>query len=824
MTIDGRTGIDARAAGIDARAGKDDAEDDGTYVGRGVRSIDGAAFVAGRARYTADYSFPGQLHMHLVRSPHAAARIRQVDLSGAVKVAGVIRAMDGSEAAEHLDPIPHYIDPAVFGGRSVGIRTLALDHVWHYGQPVAVVVAKDKRTARYAASRVRVEYDVLPAVLDAERALQPDAPRVVPGWDANAIMQVPFVGGDAETAFSRADRVVRTRVRIHRFSTQPIETRTYNATWEAGAQQLTLYASAQNPHPLRHVLASALRLAENQIRIIAPAVGGAFGMKMHGHPEEALICLLARLTGQPVRWVEDREECLLIGAREQFHDVELALTSDGIILGLRDRFIANTGAPSACPGWGMAFLTALTMPGPYAVRHVDVTMTAAVTNKPAWNAARGYGKEATALALELAIDHAARELGLDAIDMRCRNFVPKNAFPYRSPTGLVYDSGDYEGAVRKALDALDYATWRKQQGELRERGRYLGIGLAYELTPEGGALPGTMVAGYDSSTVRVDPGGSVMVLTGVTSPGTGNPTGIAQIVADELGVTLESIRVVQGDTTSCPYGFGNYSGRSTIVGGGSAALAARAVREKLAKVAGGLLGVEAATIMFERGVLTSRSAPDRALTIAEVAYAAYTRAYDVASVIEPPLEATATFRPGLISHTPDEHGKINPYPSYSNAAYATVCEVDLETGKVTLLRFAAAHDCGRAINPVLVEGQACGAIAFGIGGMLGEDIVFDAGGAQLTRSFTDYVMPRALDVPAVAMVHHDSPNPVTFMGLKGAGEAGVGGSAAAVVNAVNDALAPLGVEITDLPLSAPRIWAAIQLAKQRRQEPRREVA
>lgn len=796
----------------------------GGYIGQSVRSLDGAAFVAGRAQYAADFVFPGQLHLQLVRSTHAAARIKGVDLSGATKVAGVVRAIDGREAAEHLDPIPHYLDPAVFGGRTVAIRSLAVDRVWHYGQPIAAVVATDKRTARYAAARVRVDYEPLPAVLDAEAALAPDAPRVVPEWDANAIMQVPFVGGDAEAAFRRADRVVRTQVRIHRFSTQPIETRTYNALWDCGAQQLTFYASAQNPHPLRHVLANALKLAENQIRIIAPAVGGAFGMKMHGHPEEALICLLARLTGQPVRWVEDREECLLIGAREQYHDVELALTADGVILGLRDRFIANTGAPSACPGWGMAFLTGLTMPGPYAVRNVDVTMTAAVTHKPSWNAARGYGKEATALALELAIDRAARELGIDAIEMRCRNFVPKTAFPYHSPTGLVYDSGDYEGAVRKALEALGYEEWRAKQRQLLEAGRYLGIGLAYELTPEGGALPGTMVAGYDTSTVRVDPGGSVMVLTGVTSPGTGNPTGIAQIVADELGVVLESIRVVQGDTTSCPYGFGNYSGRSAIVGGGSAALAARAVRDKIVQVAGGLLGVDAATIVIHRGVIRSSASPERSLTIAEAAYAAYTRAYDVAAVIEPPLEASATFRPGLIRHTPDEHGKINPYPSYSNAAYATVCEVDAETGKVRLLRFAVAHDCGRAINPVLVEGQACGAIAFGIGGMLGEDIVFDAAGVQLTRGFTDYVMPRALDVPAVDMIHHDSPNPVTFMGLKGAGEAGVGGSAAAVVNAINDALAPLAVEITDLPVSAPRIWSAIQAARQKRAEPRRKVA
>jgi carbon-monoxide dehydrogenase large subunit len=783
------------------------------YVGQSIRTLSGDAYVSGQAKYTSDFAFPGQLHAHIVRSPYAAAKIKRVDLSGALKVAGVVLALEGKEAAANLDPIPHYIDPAVFGGKSAPVRCLALDHVWHYGQPVAVVVAEDKRTARYAASRVQVEYEPAKPILDAEEAAKPGAPVVVPGWDNNSIMALPFANGDANKAFERADRVVKTTVRIHRHSTQPIETRVYNAVWDHENHAVTLYGTAQNPHPLRHVLSQALRMPENLIRIVAASVGGAFGMKMHGHPEEALICLLSKKTGRPVKWVEDREECLLIGAREQLHEVELAVTKSGEILALRDRALANTGAPSACPGWGMAFLTGLTMPGPYKVTDVDVLMNIVVTNKPSWNASRGYGKEATALALELALDNTARVIGVDPIEMRIKNFVPKDAFPYNSPTGLIYDSGDYAGCVRKALEALEYDKWKAEQSSARTSGRLFGIGLAYELTPEGGAIPGTMVAGYDSSTVRVGPDGSVMLLTGVTTPGTGNPTGMAQIVADELGVDLDSIRVIQGDTTTCPYGFGNYSGRSTIVGGGAAAMAAREVRAKLVTVAAGLLGVDAATVSVDRGAFTSTAAAGKALTIKEVAYACYTRAYDVGLAITPPLEATCTFRPGLIRHTPDAQGRINPYPSYSNAAYAVVCEIDRDTGQVKLLKFSAAHDCGKVINPILVEGQACGAISFGVGGMLNEEIRFDANGKQLTNSFVDYVMPRALDMPAIAVAHHDSPNPVTYMGLKGAGEAGVGGSAAAVVNAVNDALAPLGVSIYDLPLTAPRIWDAIQRSR-----------
>ena len=791
----------------------------GGYVGKSVRTLEGKAPIAGKAKYTNDFYFPGQLHAHIVRSPHACADIKNIDKSGAEKVSGVALVMTGAEAAEHIDPIPHYIDPSVFGGKSATVRCIALDQVWCFGQPVAVVVAEDKRIARYAASKIIVDYNVKTPVVDTMDALKDDAPIVVPGWDNNLIMQVPFANGDIESAFKLADRVINTEVKVHRFSTQPIETRCYNAVWEHETESVTLYGTVQNPHPLRNVLSNILRMPENKIRIHAPTIGGAFGMKMHGHPEEGLICLMTKVLGKPVKWTESREECLLIGAREQVHDVELAVKKDGSILGLRDHYVANTGAPSSCPGWGMSFLTGLSMPGPYAVRDIDVLLSAVVTNKPGWNASRGYGKEVTALALELSIDNAARQLGIDPIDMRLKNFIKSDQFPYDSPTGLIYDSGDYSGVLQKAVTAIDYPYWKQKQKEGLDEGRYIGIGVGYELTPEGGALPGTLVAGYDSSSVRVGPDGSVRVLTGVTSPGSGNPTGIAQIVADELGVSLDTIEVIQGDTTTCPYGFGNSSGRSTIVGGGSSALAAQDVRAKIIAVAAALMEVDEKTVTMKEGLIKSGS---KSVSLQEVCYAVYTRSYDIASIVEPPLESTKTYKPGLIRHTPDENGRINPYPSYSNAAFVAITEVDIETGKVTLLKFSVAHDCGKAINPILVEGQANGAISFGIGGSMSEDITFDENGRQLTKSFMDYVMPRASDFPDIVQDHHDSPNPVNYMGLKGAGEAGVGGSAAAVVNSVNNALSSFGVVISDLPVTAPRVWAAIQAA--RRAQPQRKVA
>ena len=789
------------------------------YVGNSTSTLDSAAFVSGRSTFTADHSFPDQLHAHFVRSTHASAKIVGVDLSGAEKVAGVVLAMDGAEAVKHLDPIPHFVDPILFGGKTTVLRCLALSQVQYFGEPVAVVVAKDKKTALYAASRINVTYEPLEAVLDAAEAVKNTAPRVVPDWEDNLLMQVPFGGGDCATAFDAADHVVKSKLRVHRQSVQPIETRCYNAVWDDSDSAITLYATAQNPHPLRYVLTHVLRMPENRMRIVTSATGGAFGLKMHGHPEEALICLLSKLTKQPVKWVENREECLLTGGREQDHELEIALNADGQILAIRDQYLANVGAPGATPGWGMAFLTGISMPGPYDVPNLEVLADIVVTNKVPWSSCRGYGKEVTALALELGIDKAARELGMDPAEIRIKNFIPSDAFPKKSATGLIYDSGDYAGALTKTLELIDYDEQRRQQKVLRESGVYMGIGVAYELTPEGGTLPGTLVAGYDTSTVKVDPSGFVTVLTGVTDPGGGNRTGIGQIVADALGVEFENVRILQGDTQACPYGFGNYSGRSTIVGGGSAALAAADIKAQIKMLAAAMMEVSEDSIEIYRGMVTTTADPTAQLSFAEVCYAAYTRNYDIAACIEPPLEATRTFKPDLISHIPDEEGKINPYPSYSNAAYATVCEVDIETGKVTLQKFAVVHDCGKTINPILVEGQACGAVAFGIGGMLGEEIVVDPSGRQLTTDFADYIMPRAGDVPEIAVGHHDSPNPVTFMGLKGAGEAGVGGSAAAIVNAVNDALCSLNVEIDELPVSAPNVWSAIQAAARSSKEP-----
>ncbi|MBI3950801.1 MAG: xanthine dehydrogenase family protein [Acidobacteria bacterium] len=783
-----------------------------SYVGSRVRLIKGDLFVTGRARYVADINLPGTLHLGILRSPHAHARIRGIDISAAVRAAGVVKVLTGQESRQCLDPIPQFIDPAIYGGKHTDVHCLAVDKVLYQGHPVAAVVASSKHEVRAALSLIQVDYEPLPAVANAEVGLQPDAPKLIDQWGDNVLFRFGFTGGDVEQAFRTADHVIKDTIKIHRYSTQPIETRAYVAVYNQFDETLTLYATAQNPHPLRNVLSSALRTPENRIRVIVPNLGGAFGLKMHGHPEEPLVCLLAKLTGRPVKWVEDREECLLIGGREQIHHFEVAFNNDGRIVGLKDNLVGDVGAPASTPGWGMVFLTALTMPCGYRIEDMDVQFAAVVTNKGPWNASRGYGKEATNLVMERIMDMVAGCLGMDPAEVRYKNFVPPDAFPYKTVTGLVLDSGDYHATLKHALELIGYQQLREEQRRLRLQGRYIGIGMAYELTPEGGALPGTLVAGYDTSTVKVDPGGKITVLTGVTNPGGGNDTGIAQVVADELGVDISEIRVVQGDTDACPYGFGNYSGRSMIVGGGSAALAARDVREKMAKVAGVLLGEDPRNLVFNQSRIYSKDSPDTSLRFGEAAFAIYTRAYDVASIVEPPLEATRTYKPSHINHTPDEKGRINPYPSYSNGAYIAVVEVDLETGRVKVLKFAVVHDCGVIVNPLLVEGQIQGAVAMGIGAALGEELVYGEDGQRFTTSFKEYLMPRAADIPPIEISHHCSPSPYTLLGNKGGGEAGVGGSKAAVVNAVADALAPFGVAIRDLPLKPPTVWRLIQEA------------
>jgi carbon-monoxide dehydrogenase large subunit len=784
-----------------------------SYVGSSERKHNGDRFLTGRVEYINDVVLPGTVHMAVLRSPHAHARIVRVDTTKAKNAPGVVAALSGEDARSLCNPIPHFIDPAAFGGKTAEVRVLAVDKVIYQGQPVAAVVAATAGDAQAALDLIEVEYEPLQAVVHGGAASAEGATLIHEEWGDNVVITVPFVEGDVDAALEQADHVIEETLQIQRYSSQSIEPRGYVASWDESSEMLTFHGAVQNPHPLRFVLAKALNLDEGQVRVIASSLGGAFGLKMHGHPEEPLTCVFSRLTGRPVKWIEDRRETLLVGGREHSHCITVGFTNDGKVTALRDHFIANIGALGATPGWGMAFLTALSFPTGYKIPNTDCVVTAVTTNKAPWNATRGYGKEGTNLVMERVMDMVAARTGIDPAEVRRRNFIGKDEFPYKTNSGLNVDSGDYHALLDKVLDLVDYDSLREQQAKAREEGRHIGIGIAFELTPEAADIPGSLVTGFDTSTVRMDPSGKVLLLTGVTTPGSGNDTSMMQIVADELGVLLSDVTVIQGDTTVCPYGFGHFSGRSMVVGGNAALLAAGDIKQKLVKVAAAMLEADEADIRLGQRMATLASDPEKSIPIADVAYAVYSLTFIFAKGVEPPLESTRVYMPDNIDHTPDEKGRIQPYPTYSNAIHAAVVEVDVETGKVTLERLAVGHDCGTVINPLYVEGQMEGAIAMGVGAGLTEEQRYDDEGNFISNSFKRYLLPRAKDMPSIEMVHQVTPSPFTLLGVKGAGEAGIGGAQSAIANAVHDALAPLGVTVRKMPLTPATVLDAIEEAR-----------
>lgn len=785
------------------------------HLGASARRRAGEAYLTGRVSYTADISLPGTVHLALVRSPHAHALITGVDYKRAASLPGVLLVLSGQDAAEDAEPIPHNLDPAGLGGQHADVRCLALGKVVYAGQPVAAVVGETVADARAGAAAVEVAYRPLPAVLDSAAALADDAPLLYDGWSSNVMIAGTAGDGDFDSVAQTAPYVIEGETRIGRTTPAPLETRAYLAEWRDREHRLTWYGTAQNPHPQRWILAQALGIPERQIRVIAPPAGGAFGLKMHGHPEEVLVAVLARRLARPVKWIEARDECMLASGKEMIHHWRAAHDSDGRALAVESSMIADHGAVAAGPGWGMAFVGSLAFPTGYAIPVSRVHYQVVVTNKPPWAGARPFGKEAPALVMEQIMDSIAAATGLDPLEVRRRNWVSAQQFPYTTPSGLVLDSGDYHGLLDKTLERLDYPALRKQQAELRLTGRYLGIGAGFELLPEGADIPGALVGGYDTATVRMNPSGEVTVLTGVTSPGGGNDTGIAQIVADRLGVGLEHVDVVQGDTERTPYGYGNLSSRGLLVGGGAAALAAEDIAGKLRTIAGAMLRCEPGSITLAQGTASHRDHPDNTIPIATVAHSAYSLGYILAVGIEPTLESTRTYKPPNIHHVPDESGHIQPFASFPNAFHIAVVELDPETGVVSLNRHVAVHDCGTIINPRLVEGQFTGGIVMGAGAALTEELIHDRDGHLLSGAFKTYLLPRATDVPALEVGHQVTPSPFTPLGVKGAGESGFAGAYAAIVGAVNDALTPLGARIDVTPVTPARVLDAIARAGER---------
>ncbi|MCX2727515.1 xanthine dehydrogenase family protein molybdopterin-binding subunit [Thermomicrobium sp. 4228-Ro] len=763
---------------------------EGRYLGRSIRRLEDERFLRGLSNFTDDIRLERALSLVIVRSPYPHATIARIDWSGAARVRGFVAAFRGTDLASWIAPFP--TPPQSAAARPQQRYPLAIDRVRYVGEGVVAVLAETRAAAIDAAAEIMVEYDELPAVVDPETALLSEAPRVHPEWPDNIAFAWDHQHGDIEAVFRDADVVVELELVNQRVHAAFMEPRAAAATYDAQSRQLTVWASTQTPHTLRAGIATVLGLPEHQIRVIAPDVGGAFGAKGGLYPEYVLVAALAWKLQQPIKWVETRSESFVATnhGRDQRQRVRAAFRRDGTLLGLDADIVSNLGAWNASPTRPTAVLTGFALAGPYRVPTIRLRIRCVVTNTTPQSAYRGAGRPEASYLLERLMDAAASRLGLDPVTIRQKNLLRPEDFPYTSPTGVPYDSGNYPAVLAEALRCFDYAAARRQQATLRAQGRLVGIGIASFCELSG--------PGWESATVRAHPDGSVTVLCGIAPSGQGHATMLAQVVGEILELPLERIRAVTGDTAAIQQGIGTFGSRSTALGGSAAYLAAQEVLEKARFIAAHALEVDPADLDYRDGVFTVRGVPDRSIAWDRVTRLAYVMEGPPGGV-EPGLEATRFFNPGR---------RNIPF-----GVHIAMVEIDPETGEVRVLRYLAVDDSGRIVNPLLAEGQIHGSVAQGLGQALFEAILYSESGQPLTQSFLDYVVPRATQVPSIETAHCETPSPINPLGAKGIGEAGTTAAPPALVNAVLDALRPLGIEHLDMPLTPERIWQAIRSAR-----------
>ena len=773
-------------------------------IGARVKRGDDPRLLTGRGRYVDDVTLPRMVHAAFVRSVHAHARLVHVELDRARRAPGVVGVLTGDAVATLCKPyrgvLLHYK-----GMKTGAMRPLAVDRVRYVGEPIVAVAAESRAAADDAAALIEVEYEPLPAVLAPETALAAGAPLIHPELGDNVLYETRLVSGDVERAFAGAARVWARTFTTGRHTGVPLEPRSLIADYEPATRALTLWISTQVPHMMQAVLAELFGLREQRVRVIAPDVGGSFGIKIHVYQDDMAACALALTLGRPVKFVASRRESFLsdIHAREQTIRVEVAADRDGVLTAMRASITAAVGPYSAYPRSSVVEggQVLRLLPGPYRVRNYDATLRVVAQNKVVTSQYRAVGHPIATAVTESMIDLVARDLGLDSAETRRRNLVRPEDLPYTSAAGNVFDSGSYQAALARLLEAADYDRLRREQGAARAAGRHVGIGLAcfVELTGPGAqfyGVGGAPISGQEGTTVRLEPGGAVTALVGVTNQGQGTHTALAQIIADVLDVPLDDVAVLSGDTAVVPYGGGTWASRGMPIGGSATLLAARALGERIRTVAAALLEAHAADIELGGSRAAVRGSPERGLSYAELARAAHFRSNELRGV-EPSLEATVHYtNPGAWTFT--------------NGAHLAVVEVDTDTGRVRILRYVAVDDCGRIINPALVEGQIAGGVAQGLGGALMEHCVYDDTGQLLSTTLMDYAVPTCADLPPIEMYHLESPAPGLAGGFKGAGEAGVTGAPAAILNAVNDALAPLGVMLSDQPITPERVVRALR--------------
>lgn len=790
----------------------DDMTDDMTtapWFGRPVGRKEDVPLVTGHGRYVADIRLPGTLDVAFVRSPVAHASLRAVDTEAARHAPGVVAVVTADTIAGAVAPFTRFVDqertppeleavvrPEI---HRCPMEVLATDRLRYVGEAVAAVVADTRYRAEDAAELVDVDYDELPVVTDPEAARRPGAPLIHEGVPRNVQARYEIEVGDVGAAFAAAAHTLRLRVRTQRQSGSPMETRGVLASYSDVTDEICLWSSTQVPYMVRTRIAEQLGVAEQSVRVIAPHVGGGFGPKVMVYPEEVLLAHLARVLGRPVRWIEDRREHLLgtAHARDQTHDVEVAFGDDGVIAAIRDRFVLDCGAYNPF-SITCAYNTAAHFRSVYRVPRFSITGECVLTNKTFNVPYRGAGRPEAAFAMDRVIDAVARHRDLDPAEAIRRNLIPQaelphpRGLPYRDGQEVVYDAGDFPAAFDRLLQEVDYPRHRREQRSLRERGVWRGIGF-------GTYVEGTGVGPFESAVVQLDSRGRLAVYAGCAPHGQSHDTTISQIVADEFGVRPDDIVFRAGDTSLVPYGCGTFASRSAVTAGSAALTSAHRLKSRIIAIAGELLEISPDDLEVADGHVRVRGAPEQRVGFRDIAAAA---------APGPEARLPAGTEPG----TADSYYFVPPTVTWGFGVVAAVVDVDVETGVVVPRKFAIVHDCGRIINPVVVEGQIEGGLAQGLGAALYESMVHDARGQPLTSTFMDYLLPTAAEVPQVVQVHLETSSHRNPLGVKGVGEAGTIAPPAAIANAVADALSPLPVQLDELPLSPAAVVAAIQAA------------
>ena len=766
------------------------------YVGRAMKRVEDPRLIKGIATYVDDVKLPNLLHAEFVRSPHAHAKIREIKTNAAKKLPGVLDVFTGADLDAKVGTIP--CASPLPGGKSPDHTVLAGARAYFVGHPVAVVVAETRTMARDAVDLVEVDYEPLPAVTDPEKALEKGSPLTHPEHGTNVAFTWNLPAGDIDGAFKKADKVLKLRMVHPRLTPMAIEPRGCAASWNAGEGSLTLWTSTQIPHLVRTLLPGMIQIPENKLRVVAPEVGGGFGSKLNLYPEEAVVSYLAMRLDRPVKWIEGRREnaAATIHGRDQIADCEIAIKKDGTVLAIRSKTIVDIGSYRQLLTPAIPTLTGLMLCGCYKLKAVRMDITGVHTNKMSTDAYRGAGRPEATYTIERVMDFVAAELGLDPVAVRLKNMPKPSEFPFKTVTGQVYDSGNYQAALKKAQELAAWPKLLKERDTARKAGRLFGIGLStyVEICALGPSK--TMAAGgWEWGCVRIEMSGKVTVITGATPHGQGQETSFAQIAADRLGIPIDDIVVLSGDTATAHYGRDTYGSRATALGGTAIVMSIDKIMEKAKTLAAALLKSTPKKIEFMDGKFFVKDKPKNAIGWGQLASEAYV-AKNLPPGFEPGLEASSFFEP--------------PNCTFPFGTHIVAVEVDRETGQVKIRKYVAVDDCGKQINPLLVEGQVQGGIAHSIGAALMERTVYDENGQLITGEFMDYAIPRAADIPDYVLGSTETPSPSNPLGVKGVGEAGTIGGTPAIANAVVDALSPLGIRHLDLPFTPERVWRAIQ--------------